>query len=102
MVMIIKTILPSLPKPKNEENFEKRELEELKICFSLNKFSQLNADEKKLIEWIPYEGGFGTIYYGGPIHRLLNYTNLPKPKNNKNFEKELEGLIKSTSALSMG
>ncbi|RHZ46848.1 hypothetical protein Glove_606g156 [Diversispora epigaea] len=34
--------------------------------------------------------------------RLLNYSNLPKPKNDKNFEKELEELTKSTSALSVG
>ncbi|RHZ45919.1 hypothetical protein Glove_642g28 [Diversispora epigaea] len=28
----------------------------------------------------------------------LNYSGLPKPKNEKNFEKELEELTKSTSA----
>ncbi|RHZ58666.1 hypothetical protein Glove_372g107 [Diversispora epigaea] len=33
--------------------------------------------------------------------RLLNYSNLPKPKNEENFEKELEELTKSTSALSI-
>ncbi|RHZ85279.1 hypothetical protein Glove_67g85 [Diversispora epigaea] len=30
--------------------------------------------------------------------RLLNYSNLPKPKNEENFEKELEELTKPTSA----
>ncbi|RHZ45925.1 hypothetical protein Glove_642g30 [Diversispora epigaea] len=30
--------------------------------------------------------------------RLLNYSSLPKPKNEENFEKELEELTKSTSA----
>ncbi|RHZ79725.1 hypothetical protein Glove_141g39 [Diversispora epigaea] len=33
--------------------------------------------------------------------RLLNYSNLPKPKNEENFERELEELTKSTSALSI-
>ncbi|RHZ64775.1 hypothetical protein Glove_320g29 [Diversispora epigaea] len=33
--------------------------------------------------------------------RLLNYSCLPKPNNDKNFESELEELTKSTSALSM-
>ncbi|RHZ64798.1 hypothetical protein Glove_320g47 [Diversispora epigaea] len=33
--------------------------------------------------------------------RLLNYSSLPKPKNDENFENELVELIKSTSALSM-
>ncbi|RHZ60315.1 hypothetical protein Glove_355g54 [Diversispora epigaea] len=33
--------------------------------------------------------------------RLLNYSSLPKPKNDKNFEKELEELTKFTSALSV-
>ncbi|RHZ79212.1 hypothetical protein Glove_151g62 [Diversispora epigaea] len=33
--------------------------------------------------------------------RLLNYSSLPKPKNDENFEKELEVLTKSTSALSI-
>ncbi|RHZ49424.1 hypothetical protein Glove_521g21 [Diversispora epigaea] len=31
--------------------------------------------------------------------RLLNYSNLPKPKNEENFERELEELTKSTSDL---
>ncbi|RHZ87372.1 hypothetical protein Glove_37g183 [Diversispora epigaea] len=31
----------------------------------------------------------------------LNFSNLPKPKNEENFEKELEKLTKSTSALSI-
>ncbi|RHZ87543.1 hypothetical protein Glove_33g96 [Diversispora epigaea] len=31
--------------------------------------------------------------------RLLNYSNLPKPKNEENFERELEELTESTSAL---
>ncbi|RHZ51624.1 hypothetical protein Glove_476g37 [Diversispora epigaea] len=34
--------------------------------------------------------------------RLLNFPKLPKPKNEKNFEKELEELTESTSALSIG
>ncbi|RHZ88846.1 hypothetical protein Glove_21g78 [Diversispora epigaea] len=34
--------------------------------------------------------------------RLLNYSKLPKPKNEENFEKELEELTKFTSALSVG
>ncbi|RHZ77242.1 hypothetical protein Glove_184g38 [Diversispora epigaea] len=34
--------------------------------------------------------------------RLLNYSKLPKPKNEENFEKKLEELTKSTSALSIG
>ncbi|RHZ85075.1 hypothetical protein Glove_71g38 [Diversispora epigaea] len=33
--------------------------------------------------------------------RLLNYSSLPKPKNDENFENELEELTKSTSALSI-
>ncbi|RHZ79165.1 hypothetical protein Glove_151g71 [Diversispora epigaea] len=33
--------------------------------------------------------------------RLLNYSSLPKPTNDENFEKELEELTKSTSALSI-
>ncbi|RHZ79196.1 hypothetical protein Glove_151g95 [Diversispora epigaea] len=33
--------------------------------------------------------------------RLLNYSSLPKPKNDENFENELEELTNSTSALSM-
>ncbi|RHZ87552.1 hypothetical protein Glove_33g12 [Diversispora epigaea] len=33
--------------------------------------------------------------------RLLNYSKLPKPKNEENFERELEELTKSTSALSI-
>ncbi|RHZ84551.1 hypothetical protein Glove_79g73 [Diversispora epigaea] len=33
--------------------------------------------------------------------RLLNFSKLPKPKNEKNFERELEELTKSTSALSI-
>ncbi|RHZ88866.1 hypothetical protein Glove_21g48 [Diversispora epigaea] len=33
--------------------------------------------------------------------RLLNYSGLPKPKNDENFEKELEEITKSTSALSV-
>ncbi|RHZ88647.1 hypothetical protein Glove_21g68 [Diversispora epigaea] len=33
--------------------------------------------------------------------RLLNYSGLPKPKNDENFEKELEETTKSTSALSV-
>ncbi|RHZ83566.1 hypothetical protein Glove_91g95 [Diversispora epigaea] len=37
------------------------------------------------------------IYTG----RLLNYLSLPKPKNYENFEKELEKLTKSISALSI-
>ncbi|RHZ87853.1 hypothetical protein Glove_29g194 [Diversispora epigaea] len=31
--------------------------------------------------------------------RFLDYSSLPKPKNDENFEKELEGLPKLTSAL---
>ncbi|RHZ82341.1 hypothetical protein Glove_109g203 [Diversispora epigaea] len=38
-----------------------------------------------------------TIY----TSRLLNYSNLPKPKNEENFEKELEEKTTSTSALSI-
>ncbi|RHZ79998.1 hypothetical protein Glove_139g313 [Diversispora epigaea] len=70
---------PKLPKPKNEENFE-RELEELTKSFShinTNRFvqdAQLNASHYlDVIEWIPYDrfkdvkqigkGGFGTIHY---------------------------------------
>ncbi|RHZ85743.1 hypothetical protein Glove_60g136 [Diversispora epigaea] len=34
--------------------------------------------------------------------RLLNYSKLPKPKNEENFERELEELTKFTSALSIG
>ncbi|RHZ51639.1 hypothetical protein Glove_476g54 [Diversispora epigaea] len=34
--------------------------------------------------------------------RLLNFSNLTKPKNEENFEKELEELTESTSALSIG
>ncbi|RHZ86173.1 hypothetical protein Glove_54g21 [Diversispora epigaea] len=34
--------------------------------------------------------------------RLLNYSNLPKPKNEENFERELEELTKFTSGLSIG
>ncbi|RHZ75590.1 hypothetical protein Glove_212g205 [Diversispora epigaea] len=34
--------------------------------------------------------------------RLLNFSKLPKPKNEENFEKELEELTKSISALSIG
>ncbi|RHZ73037.1 hypothetical protein Glove_233g15 [Diversispora epigaea] len=33
--------------------------------------------------------------------RLLNFSKLPKPKNEENFERELEELTKSTSALSI-
>ncbi|RHZ46362.1 hypothetical protein Glove_624g40 [Diversispora epigaea] len=33
--------------------------------------------------------------------RLLSFSNLPKPKNQENFEKELEELTKSTSVLSI-
>ncbi|RHZ83889.1 hypothetical protein Glove_87g6 [Diversispora epigaea] len=33
--------------------------------------------------------------------RLLSYSSLPKPKNDENFENELEKLTKSTSALSI-
>ncbi|RHZ88803.1 hypothetical protein Glove_21g165 [Diversispora epigaea] len=33
--------------------------------------------------------------------RLLNYSNLPEPKNEENFEKELEEITKSISALSV-
>ncbi|RHZ47389.1 hypothetical protein Glove_583g7 [Diversispora epigaea] len=33
--------------------------------------------------------------------RLLNYSSLPKPKNDENFKRELENLTKYTSALSM-
>ncbi|RHZ88739.1 hypothetical protein Glove_21g109 [Diversispora epigaea] len=33
--------------------------------------------------------------------QLLNYSSLPKPKNDKNFENELEQITKSTSALSI-
>ncbi|RHZ89783.1 hypothetical protein Glove_10g18 [Diversispora epigaea] len=33
--------------------------------------------------------------------RLLNYAKLPKPKNEENFERELEELTESTSALSI-
>ncbi|RHZ89586.1 hypothetical protein Glove_13g124 [Diversispora epigaea] len=33
--------------------------------------------------------------------RLLNFSKLPKPKNEENFENELEELTKSTSALSI-
>ncbi|RHZ48915.1 hypothetical protein Glove_536g16 [Diversispora epigaea] len=32
---------------------------------------------------------------------LLKYSSFPKPRNAENFEKELEGLTKSTSALSI-
>ncbi|RHZ79182.1 hypothetical protein Glove_151g44 [Diversispora epigaea] len=60
----------SLPKPKNDKNFEK-ELEELAISTSA-----LSIDK-----------------------RSPNYSSLPKPKNDKNFEKELEELAISTSAL---
>ncbi|RHZ87166.1 hypothetical protein Glove_40g101 [Diversispora epigaea] len=34
--------------------------------------------------------------------RLLNFSKLPKPKNEENFERELEELTKFTSALSIG
>ncbi|RHZ85757.1 hypothetical protein Glove_60g91 [Diversispora epigaea] len=34
--------------------------------------------------------------------RLLNFSKLPKPKNEENFERKLEELTKSTSALSIG
>ena len=34
--------------------------------------------------------------------RLLNFSKLPKPKNEENFEMKLEELTKSTSALSIG
>ncbi|RHZ83289.1 hypothetical protein Glove_97g81 [Diversispora epigaea] len=59
----------NLPKPKNEENFEKK-LEEL-----TESFYQINA----------------TIF----TSRLLGFSNLPKPKNEENFEKKLEELTES-------
>ncbi|RHZ73528.1 hypothetical protein Glove_230g156 [Diversispora epigaea] len=44
-----------------------------------------------------YQTHPGTIY----TSQLLNYSRLPKPKNEENFEKELEELTKSTSALNV-
>ncbi|RHZ79111.1 hypothetical protein Glove_151g38 [Diversispora epigaea] len=84
----------SLPKPKNDKNFEK-ELEELAISTSALIASELN---KNIFEMIinHYNDNDGDI---NEQMRSPNYSSLPKPKNDKNFEKELEELAISTSAL---
>ncbi|RHZ80146.1 hypothetical protein Glove_139g19 [Diversispora epigaea] len=114
-----------LPKPKNEENFE-RELEELiKSTSALsigdsgiidldmkNKNSEIVIQIKKAEEFSANQDSTNSTtttplnYQTHPqaiyTSRLLNYSKLPKPKNEENFERELEELIKSTSALSIG
>ncbi|RHZ79142.1 hypothetical protein Glove_151g57 [Diversispora epigaea] len=97
-----------LPKPKNEENFE-RELEELtksfshintKIGIQIKKAEEFSANQESTnttttITTTPlnYQTHPQAIY----TSRLLNYSKLPKPKNEENFERELEELTKSFS-----
>ncbi|RHZ74120.1 hypothetical protein Glove_227g160 [Diversispora epigaea] len=98
-----------LPKPKNEENFE-RELEELTESMSLvrkNKDSEIVIQIKKAEEFSANQESTNTTtttplnYQTHPqaiyTSRLLNYSKLPKPKNEENFERELEELTESMS-----
>ncbi|RHZ77524.1 hypothetical protein Glove_177g15 [Diversispora epigaea] len=86
-----------LPKPKNEENFE-RELEELTI----SDLCPRNTKEYEFIMKSTKKSNNATTtttplnYQTHPqaiyTSRLLNFSKLPKPKNEENFERELEEL----------
>ncbi|RHZ68094.1 hypothetical protein Glove_297g6 [Diversispora epigaea] len=101
----------SLPKPKNDENFEK-ELEGLpKLTSALNYHENNNNNNNEITIQIDnlikfykpnkYNNYKSLLKHPEAIYtsRHLDYSSLPKPKNDENFEKELEGLPKLTSAL---
>ncbi|RHZ46804.1 hypothetical protein Glove_606g174 [Diversispora epigaea] len=80
---------------KQAENFSKNQ--EKGLIRDNKVKSSINSTTPTPITPLNYKTHPEAIY----TSRLLNYSNLPKPKNDKNFEKELEELTKSTSALSV-
>ncbi|RHZ85080.1 hypothetical protein Glove_71g111 [Diversispora epigaea] len=88
-----------LPKPKNEENFD-RELEELTKFFShINTTEEFSVNQESTNTTtttttsttpLNYQTHPQAIY----TSQLLNYSKLPKPKNEENFDRELEELTK--------
>ncbi|RHZ50323.1 hypothetical protein Glove_501g6 [Diversispora epigaea] len=83
----------SLPKPKNDEDFE-NELEELTESTSALSIGLTNSTTSTPMNYKTHPEAIYTS-------RLLNYSSLPKPKNDEDFENELEELTESTSALSI-
>ncbi|RHZ64797.1 hypothetical protein Glove_320g46 [Diversispora epigaea] len=84
--------------------FEKGENKDSEIVIQIKKAEEFSENQKSTntattTTTTPhnYQTHPEAIY----ISRLLNYSNLPKPKNDENFEKKLEELTESTSALSM-
>ncbi|RHZ45927.1 hypothetical protein Glove_642g32 [Diversispora epigaea] len=79
------------------------------ITIQINNAKKFSKNKPKERFWKLIRGNSTTItplnYQTHPeaiyTSRLLNYSSLPKPKNEKHFEKEFEELIKSTSALSV-
>lgn len=62
----------------------------------LRKLIKSNRSNSKTATQLNYRTHPQAIY----TSRLLNYPNLPKPKNEVNFEKELEGVTTSASSVS--
>ncbi|RHZ83883.1 hypothetical protein Glove_87g131 [Diversispora epigaea] len=83
--------------------------DDIKISdFGLSKLigANPNNSKKKEFFWINKFNNYNSSYYQAHpqaiyTSQLLNFSKLPKPKNEENFERELEELTKSTSALSI-
>ncbi|RHZ63145.1 hypothetical protein Glove_332g18 [Diversispora epigaea] len=78
-----------------------REGKNKEIGIQIKKAAELSANQESTnttTTTLNYQTHPQAIY----TSRLLNFSNLPKPKNKENFERELEELTESTSVSSIG
>ncbi|RHZ84291.1 hypothetical protein Glove_84g20 [Diversispora epigaea] len=72
------------------------------IVIQIKKAEELSANQESTNTTTTTPLNYQTHPQAIYTSRLLNYSKLPKPKNEENFERELEELTKFTSALSIG
>ncbi|RHZ77562.1 hypothetical protein Glove_176g62 [Diversispora epigaea] len=78
--------------------FDKGKNEDSEIVIQIKKAEEFSTNQKStdtIITPLNYQTHPQAIY----TSRLLNFSKLPKPKNEENFERELEELTKSMSSL---
>ncbi|RHZ87068.1 hypothetical protein Glove_40g68 [Diversispora epigaea] len=81
---------------------EDRKNKDSEIVIQFKKAEEFSANQESTNSTITTPLNYQTHPQAIYTSRLLNFSKLPKPKNEENFERELEELIKFTSALSIG
>lgn len=82
----------------NEITIQIKQVEKISKNKVKGRFWKLFSNTKSTITPMNYKKHPEAIY----TSRLLSFSSLPKPNNAENFERELEGLTKSTSPSSLG